>query len=56
MTKNNKKFNNVSEYYNSLSRPCKLAFKIGIKYALKVMKESQTSKENMNCLLEVLAK
>lgn len=56
MAKNNKKFDNVNDYYNNLSKPCKLAFKVGIRYALKVMRESQASKENVNCLFEVLTK
>lgn len=55
-TKNNKKYESVEEYYASLSRPCKVAFKVGIKYALKTLKEEQASKNNLNEMMCMLAK
>jgi len=56
MSKNTKKYNSVEEYYNSLSKPAKVAFKIGIKYALKIMREEQASKNNTNEMMCILAK
>lgn len=55
-TKANEKYNNVNEYYASLSKPAKAAFLVGIKFALKVVRESNTSKENMNAMMSLLAK
>lgn len=54
--KNEKKYNNVNEYYESLSKPSKKAFIIGIRFALKVIRESNTSKENLNAMMSLLAK
>lgn len=53
---NKAKYNNVEEYFNSLSKPAKAAFKIGIRYAIKCMRDSETSKEQINAMMSVLAK
>lgn len=50
------KYNNVNEYYDSLSKPAKAAFLIGIKFALKVVRENNSSKENMNAMMSLLSK
>ena len=55
-TKTNVKYNNVEEYYASLSKPAKAAFLVGVKFALKVVRESNTSKENYNSMMSLLAK
>ena len=55
-TKVKAKYNNVNEYYNSLSKPAQAAFLVGIRFALKVMKESNTSKENVNMMMSLLTK
>ena len=55
-TKTREKYNNVNEYYNSLSKPAKAAFLVGIKFALKVVRENNNSKENMNAMMSLLAK
>ncbi len=55
-TKANEKYNNVNEYYDSLSKPAKAAFLVGIRFALKVVRESKTSKENFSAMMGLLAK
>lgn len=55
-TKANVKYNNVNEYYDSLSKPARAAFLVGIRFALKVMRESKNSKENYNSMMSLLAK
>lgn len=50
------KYNNVNEYYESLSKPSKKAFLVGIRFALKVLREQENSKENFNAMMSLLAK
>ena len=54
--KNTKKYNNVNEYYEALSGPAKKAFLIGIKYALKIIKEAKKSEDAQNELVALLSK
>lgn len=41
MRKTNNNKPSFEEWYNGLSKPAKKAFKIGVQYAIKCMKENQ---------------
>lgn len=48
------KYNSVNEYYESLSRPARAAFLVGIRYALKIMRNANASKSEMNEMIALL--